>query len=113
MASLQHPEPSFNQALKVQSFVVTPNEVLAEYERQTGSKWKVHYTSLDRIRELEAELWAQGRSQATSVTLQRIWAEGGTLYEKADNESIGLKAGDLDSLAVAVKRDIEEQLQGA
>ncbi|EOO04211.1 putative isoflavone reductase family protein [Phaeoacremonium minimum UCRPA7] len=109
VAALQHPGASFNQALKVQSFVVTPNQVVAEYEKQTGTKWKVSYTSLDRIRELEAELWARGKPQATSVTLQRIWAEGGTLYEKSDNEKIGVKSEDLDSLAVAVRRDIEDQ----
>ena len=89
--------------------MVTPNEVLAEYERQTGAKWKVSYTPLDRVRELEAELWEKGVPKATGVTLRRIWAEGGTLYEKTDNESIGVKPGDTESLAVAVKRDIDEQ----
>lgn len=101
-ATLKHPEASFNKALKVQSFVVTPNEVLAEYERQSGSKWEVTKTPLDDIREWEAKVWAEANPLATLVTLRRIWAEGGTLYAQNDNEVLGLKPGDLDSLAVAV-----------
>ena len=86
----------------MQSFVVTPNEVLAEYERQTDSKWKVMKTPLDEIRTWEAKLWEVGNPRATLVTLRRIWAEGGTLYEKNDNELLAPKLEDLDSLAGAV-----------
>jgi len=104
VSTLHHPEESFGKALKVQSFVVTPNEVLAEYEKQTGSKFKVTNTPLDEIREFEAQVWKEGHPAAVSVTLRRIWAEGGTLYEKNDNELLGLKSGDLESLAEGVKR---------
>lgn len=104
VATLRHPEQSYGKALKVQSFVVTPKQVVAEYEKQTGAKWTVSSTPLDDIRKLEAKLWEEGNPRATSVTLRRIWAEGGTLYEKNDNEVIGVKDGDADSLEVAVKR---------
>lgn len=104
VATLRHPEESYGKALKVQSFVVTPKQVVAEYEKQTGAKWTVLSTSLDEIRKLEAKLWEEGKPTATSVTLRRIWAEGGTLYEKNDNELVGIKEGDTDSLEVAVKR---------
>jgi hypothetical protein len=101
-AALKSPEASFGKALKVQSFVVTPNDVLAEYERQTGSKWEVTKTPLDEIREWEAKLWEEGNPRATLVTLRRIWAEGGTLYAQNDNEVLGLKPENLDSLEAAV-----------
>lgn len=103
-STLQHPEESSGKALKVQSFVVTPNEVLAEYEKQAGLKFNVIYTPLDEIREFETQVWNEGHPVAVSVTLRRIWAEGGTLYEKNDNERLGLKSDDLESLADGVKK---------
>ncbi|KAK3681264.1 hypothetical protein B0T22DRAFT_523353 [Podospora appendiculata] len=106
VATLRHPEASFGKALKVQSFVVSPNQVVAEFERQTGEKWDVTYTSLDEIRVLEAKAWEQGSPVATGFTLRRIWAKGGTLYEKNDNEVLGLGSDDLDSLEVGVARGL-------
>ena len=106
MASLRHPEASFGKALKVQSFVVTPKTVLAEYEKQTGAKWKVTYTPLKDLEQLETKLWGEGNPKATGATLRRIWAEGGTLYTKNDNSVIGLDSKDMDSLATAVQRAI-------
>ncbi|KAL2016655.1 hypothetical protein VTK56DRAFT_3199 [Thermocarpiscus australiensis] len=103
-ATLRSPEASFGKALKVQSFVVTPNEVLAEYEKQTGSKWEVTKTPLDEIRALEAKLWDESDPRATFATLRRIWAEGGTLYVQNDNEVLGMKPENLDSLSDAVKK---------
>jgi hypothetical protein len=88
----------------VQSFIVTPNEVLAEYERQTGSKWEVTTTPLDEVRALEANLWEEGNPRATLVTLRRIWAEGGTLYAQNDNGMLSAKLDDLDSLESAVSK---------
>jgi hypothetical protein len=106
VAALQHPDQSYGKALRVQSFVVTPKQVLAEYEKQTGAKWTVESTPLDEIRKLEAKLWEEGKPTATSITLRRIWAEGGTLYDKNDNEVVGVKEGDADSLETAVKREL-------
>lgn len=103
-ATLKHPEASIGKALKVQSFVVTPNEVLAEYEKQTGAKWEVTKTPLDEIRSFEVKLWEEGNPRATLVTLRRIWAEGGTLYAQNDNAVLGMKSEDLDSLESAVKK---------
>ncbi len=103
-ATIKSPELSFGKALKVQSFVVTPNEVLAEYEKQTESKWDVIKTPLDEIRALEMSLWAQAEPQATLVTLRRIWAEGGTLYAENDNAVLEPKLERLDTLEDAVKK---------
>lgn len=104
VATLRHPEESYGKALKVQSFIVTPKQVLAEYVEQTGAQWTVSSTPLDEVRKLEAKLWEEGSSKATSVTLRRIWAEGGTLYEKNDNAVVGIREGDADSLETAVSR---------
>lgn len=109
VAAMHNPEAAAGKALKVNSFEATPKQVLAEYEKQTGAKWKVSSTPLSKVIELENSLWEQANPRATTVTLRRIWAEGGTLYEKTDNESIGLKPEDMESLAVGVKRDLESQ----
>ncbi|KAH6627283.1 hypothetical protein B0J18DRAFT_164677 [Chaetomium sp. MPI-SDFR-AT-0129] len=103
-ATLKSPTEAFDKALKVQSFIVTPNEVLAEYETQTGAKWEVVKTPLDDIRAFEKKLWDEGEPRATLVTLRRIWAEGGTLYEQNDNAVVAPKLDALDSLESAVKK---------
>ncbi|KAJ4404463.1 hypothetical protein N0V85_004864 [Neurospora sp. IMI 360204] len=110
-ATLRHPAQSFGKALRVQSFIVTPKEVLDEFEKQTGgSEFKVTYTPVREIEELEEVLWdkksdnPQPQPQATFVTLRRIWAKGGTLYEKNDNEVLEVKQEDLDTLEEGVRR---------
>ncbi len=110
VAALQHPEQSLGKALRVQSFVVTPNAILAEFEKQTGAKWKVSYTTLQGLRDAEALLWQNNNPKATMFTLRRIWAEGGTLYEKNDDEVIGLKPEDMESLETGVRRAITGEL---
>lgn len=109
MAALRHPQAAFDKALKVQSFVVTPNQVLAEYEKQTGGeKWTVTHEPMADLVAQEAKAWSEGLPAATGFTLRRIWAEGGTLYAKNDNELIGVGPDDTDSLAVAVGRAVHE-----
>ncbi|KAG9232619.1 putative isoflavone reductase like protein [Amylocarpus encephaloides] len=106
--ALLHPEASKNRALRVNSFTATGHEILAEFERQIGGeKWTVSYTSLERLRELEKEAYANNAPAATLCTLRRIWAEGGTLYEKRDN---GLVDGeDTETLSDSVREAISFQ----
>lgn len=105
VAALQHPAAAAGKALKVHSFEVTPKQVLAEYEQLTGGEaWTVAYVPLAKVREVEKKLWDDGNPQATIITLRRIWAEGGTLYEKTDNEALGLKPGDMESVDEVLKR---------
>ncbi|KAF2162047.1 hypothetical protein M409DRAFT_27427 [Zasmidium cellare ATCC 36951] len=101
VAAILHPEAVANKAIHVNSFTSTPEEITAEFERQTGEKWDVGYTSLEKLKQIEAE-------KGGSVTLRRIWTEGGTLYEKRDNHLVGLEHG-VDDLAAAVKQAIEVQ----
>lgn len=86
--------------------MATGKDILAEYEKQTGAKWEVVYSPLQKLREAEEKAWADGVPYATIFTLRRIWAEGGTLYEKTDNERIGLGPQDVETLEVAVKRSL-------
>lgn len=106
VASLRHPEYSFGKALKVQSFVVTPKEIQAKFEKYTRSEWKVSYTSLKDLKAFEARAWEEGDPAATIYTLRRIWTEGGTLYEKNDNEVVGIGPEDVDSLQWADRKSV-------
>lgn len=108
VAALLHPAESKNRALKVNSFIATPLEILAEFERQMGGdKWSVSYTSLSKLRELEEQAWKEGNPVAGLFTLRRIWTEGGTAIEGRDNEVIGVK--ETDSLETAVRGAIKAQ----
>jgi hypothetical protein len=106
VASLKQPEASRNRALKVHSFTTTPEDILAEFEKQTGSKWTVNITSLEELKDIEKQAWESGQPFAGGVTLRRIWTEGGTLYEKSDNDVI--HPVELDSLADIVRELIEQ-----
>jgi hypothetical protein len=109
--TIQNVDAARNKALKVNSFTATPNEILAEFEKQTGDKWDVQHTSLDELRQREKEAWDKNEPIATLFTLRRIWAEGGTLYDKRDNDVID--AEKTESLATAVKRAIQNQTGGS
>jgi hypothetical protein len=92
----------------VNSFTTTTKEVLAEYEKQTASKWSVEYVPLDELIRLEDEAWKVNPLQATGFTLKRIWTEGGTIYDRPrDNEAIGFT--DPETLETAVARAIKAQ----
>ncbi|KAF2418452.1 isoflavone reductase family protein [Tothia fuscella] len=106
VSAILHPEASKNRALIVNSFTTTPHEILAEYEKQTGSKWDVSYTLLDELVHLEEQAWNAEEPRATGFTLRRVWTEGGTLYDRPrDNEAIGFTTPDslADAVATAIK----------
>ncbi|KAF4508974.1 hypothetical protein G6O67_005290 [Ophiocordyceps sinensis] len=106
VAALRHPEASFNKALKVASFVATPNQVLAECEKQTGAKFTVRHIPLAEVEAFEDQMYKEQNPFAAVSALRRIWATGGTLYGKWDNQSIGLDSSNLESLEVAVQRHV-------
>ncbi len=114
VAALQHPLASANRALKVSSFVRTQRQILAEFERQTGGMpWAVTYVPLGELKEREQKLWADGKPTAVVATLRRIWASGGTLYEKWDNEAIGMpdEGAPLETLEAIVQKTVKDQLE--
>jgi hypothetical protein len=107
--ALLYPEQCKNRALKVNSFTTTGNEILAEFEKQCGGdKWSIDYTSNVDLRILEKNGWANKHLMAPIFTLRRIWNEGGTLYDKRDNELID--ADDMQNLSDAVSAAIATQL---
>jgi hypothetical protein len=110
LAVLKHPDVASRRALKVKSFVTTPDEILQEFQRQipeTQGKWTVSYTPLDELKRLELKAWENKVPTATVYTLKRIWTEGGTLYENWDNAAI--EPGQLDTLEDAVMLAIKQQ----
>ena len=110
VASLQHPSESEDKILIVNSFTATPNEILAEFEKQTGEKWRVSYVSLAKLKEIEKEAWETGAPYATGATLRRIWTEGGTLYDRPrDNEAIGNPPMETleDQVRLVIQRDTQ------
>ncbi|KAI0836564.1 NAD(P)-binding protein [Hypoxylon sp. FL0890] len=109
-AALRHIEASIGKVLKVHSFVTTPNAIVAAFERQTGTKWNVDHTPTQKLREVEKEKWDANDPIATLYTLKRIWAEGGTIYNKTDNELLGLKPEDMEPLSAAVKRAVNGEV---
>ncbi|KAF2400128.1 putative isoflavone reductase family protein [Trichodelitschia bisporula] len=106
-AAIRHPEVAQGKALKVNSFTAIQAEILTEFERQTGAKWESEYTSVEVLQKIEQVAYDAGHPFAVGVTLRRIWTQGGTLYEKRDNEDMGVT--DTDTLEVAVRRAIAEQ----
>lgn len=113
VAALKHPEEARNRALRVNSFTTTPNEIVAEFEKQTGGdRWDVSVTSIDQLKEMEQQAWAKGDPKAGTVTLRRIWTEGGTLYDQRDNGLIGMEDS-MDLLADAVRQAIKVQTAAA
>ncbi|KIW60602.1 hypothetical protein PV05_00808 [Exophiala xenobiotica] len=104
-----HPEASRNKALRVNSFTATNKEILKAFETKTGGQpWKVSYTSIEELKKMEHEAVEAGNPFATLFTLRRIWAEGGTLYEKRDNYLIDAE-DDMDSLEDAVSEAVKAQ----
>lgn len=105
VAALKTPTDLSERILKVNSFTVTGKETVTEFEKQTGSKWEISYTSLDEMNKLEEQAWEEDWPSKTPLTLRRIWAEGGTLYESRDNGKVNFDDG-LETLADQVKNTI-------
>lgn len=110
VAVLKHPQYCDGKAVKVNSFTASPEEILAEFERQTEVKWKVNYTPLDELRRLEAQAWDSGNPLASIYTLRRIWTEGSTVYDRTDNEAIGITK--MDSLEMVVQEAVKYPVAG-
>lgn len=88
------------------SFSATPNQVLAEFERQTSELWHVEHTDLEVLRGDEAKAWEERNPYASVFSTRRIWAEGGANYETWDNELI--EGSDTETLQSLVMRAIED-----
>lgn len=110
VAVLRNPQYCDGKAVKVNSFTTTPHAILAEFERQTQSKWHVDYTPLAELQRREAEAWAAGKPLAGLYTLRRIWTQGATLYAETDNRAIGLT--DTENLETVVRAAVAKPSAG-
>ena len=110
VAALLNTRESRNTTLVVHSFTATPQEILAEYEEQTGAKWDVSYTSMERLKEIEKEEYQVYSPMAAVVTLRRIWTDGGTLYKFYDDSLLG--EIDTETLQSQVAAQIVKQEEG-
>ncbi|RMZ81287.1 hypothetical protein DV737_g2553, partial [Chaetothyriales sp. CBS 132003] len=110
VAALLNGNASKNATLIVHSFTATPHEILAEFEEQTGTKWDVSYTPLDRLKEIEREEYQIHSPLATVATLRRIWTEGGTLYKYYDESILG--SIDTETMYSQVTANITRQEEG-
>jgi hypothetical protein len=110
VASLLNSAASRNSTLIVHSFTATPHEILAEYERQTGSTWEKSYTTVERLRDMEKDEYQIYSPLATVVTLRRIWTEGGTLHKYYDETILG--EVETESLESQVAAQIVKQRDG-
>jgi nucleoside-diphosphate-sugar epimerase len=107
VAALKTPTKEHERILKVNSFTVTPKQILAEFEKQTGAKWEVSYTPLEELKKAEQEAWKNDVPYKTGYTLRRIWTEGGTLYEENDNSKV--LSVDTETLEEQVRKAVEKQ----
>ena len=73
----------------------------------TRNLWTVDYTSLEDLKAFEKWAYDTGAPYAGGITLRRIWTEGGTLYEKNDNDLIGPVK--LETLSEVVSQIIKKQ----
>jgi len=60
---------------------------------------------------MEKEAYEKELPYAAIFSLKLIWNEGGTLYEKRDNELIG--AENMETVEDAVKKAVQQQTGGS
>jgi nucleoside-diphosphate-sugar epimerase len=107
VAALKTSTNEHERILKVNSFTVTSKEVLAEFEKQTGAKWDVSYTSLEELKKVEKDAWEKDSPFKTMYTLRRIWTEGKTLYKEIDTGKIRFK--NAETMEEQVRKVLESQ----
>jgi hypothetical protein len=110
VAALVNGAASRNTTLIVHSFTATPNDIVDEYEVQTGCTWERTYTSMERLKEIEKEEYQIYSPLATVATLRRIWTEGGTLYPYYDDSILDVV--ETENLCSQVEANITKQEDG-
>lgn len=104
-AVLSHPNETKNRAVRVNSAVVKPRDLLAIYEKLTGSKWEVEEKDTAEVEKASNAKIAQGDFSTIYHVLYRcIFAEGyGGEFEDVDNELLGIKLLDQAGVEAIVK----------
>lgn len=107
LAVLLKPEETANQYLFVHSFTATQNEILSEFEKTTGEKWKVSETTVAATEKEGQELLARGDPAGTLLLLKVINFGSGfgsdfTKDHEVSNGKLGLPTQDLTMTVAAV-----------
>ena len=107
VAVLSKPEETANQFIYIDSFTATQNEILAEFEKTTGEKWKVTESTTEACLTEGQALFAKGDFSGLLLLLKVIiLGEGyGSDFTKdavLGNEKLGLPDQDLAFTAVAL-----------
>lgn len=92
-AVLSHPDETKNRAVYVNSAVVTQRQILAIYEKLSGSKWEVEEKDTAEVENAtNAKLAAGDFSTIFHLLYRAIYGEGyGGEFKKVDNELFGIK----------------------
>ncbi|KAL7272794.1 hypothetical protein RUND412_004381 [Rhizina undulata] len=106
---LAHPAETRNRLVYVHSAVVTQNQLLAIYEKQTGEKWTV--VNVDTV-ELERQAYEKIGNKDFSGFMDLIHralfgeGHGGDFRGKVDNELLGIKELSEVEVEEIVKADL-------
>lgn len=104
-AVLSHPDETKNRSIRVNSAVVKPNDILAIYEKLTGSKWEVEEKDTAEAERAANAKAAQGDFSTIHHVLYRyIFAEGyGGEFKDTHNGLLGIKVMDKEEIEAVVK----------
>lgn len=106
--ALSHPEETKNRNIYVHSAAVKQRDILAIYERLTGSKWETEHKDTAKLEEAANLRLAQGDSSTIYHLVYRgIFGEGyGGEYKNVDNEIVGVKVLDEAGIEEVIKNTL-------
>jgi len=107
VAVLSKPEETANQFLYIDSFTATQNEILAEFEKATGEKWKVTESTTENAKAEGQALFAKGDFSGLLLlvkvlTFDEAYGNDFTKVATLSNEKLGLPKQDLASTVATV-----------
>lgn len=90
---LTHPEETKNRIIRIHSAAVKQLDILAIYERLTGSKWETEHKDTAELEKAANAKLAQGDSSTIYHLIYRgVFGEGyGGEFKDVDNEIVGVK----------------------
>lgn len=107
VAVLSKPEETANQYIYVDSFTATQNEILAEFEKASGEKWKVTESTTEAAKTEGQALFAKGAFAGLMLLLQVIvlgedYGSDFTKIAELGNKKLGLPDQGLKTTVAAL-----------
>lgn len=109
MASvLSHPDETKNRNIRVNSAAVKQRDILAIYERLTGSKWEIEEKDTAELEKAANAKLAKGDpSSMYDLVIRSIFGEGyGGEFKDLSNELLGIKLFDKAEIEEVVKSTV-------